>query len=98
VRIVRDRGRLLSCRHEISRGLFWSAAACRRFGLRRPGAGNASLIGSATDNVMEKDGNVLKGLGAKLGLRRCRIPYRSGASLLQPLQAVNDLGVWGSGI
>jgi hypothetical protein len=36
---------------------------------------------------------LLKGLGAKLVLRRCRIPYRSGASLLQPIQAVNVLEV-----
>jgi hypothetical protein len=35
---------------------------------------------------------VLMWLGAKLLLRGCRIAYRGGASILQPIQAVNDLG------
>jgi hypothetical protein len=45
---------------------------------------------SENDTGQDLTETLLMWLGAKLGLRRCRIPYRSCARILQAVQAVND--------
>jgi hypothetical protein len=59
-------------------------AADRTFGLPPPVRFQAPFV----QRILA----LLVWLGAKLLLRGCRIAYRGGASILQPIQAVNDLG------